>query len=115
MEYKLHPGSSDNYFIRLKNGFIFNTYDIKSKKIFLSCKLRGKGKLNFYVFRYSAKNRFLGSKFMKTFDAKPGPQWKDHSFIFDRPGEQSESQCLVVWPAKGAEIDIDDVILMPRE
>ena len=112
MEYLLHPGSRDNYFIRLRKGFLFNELGIRSDKIRVSCRIRGRGGLRFGILRYK-DGKFLATHFVHT-EKTDSAEWKNANFEFVRPGGKTEQQSLILWPEENSEIDIDDLYPQPE-
>ena len=81
-------------------------YGQKNDKITVIFRARGKGKLNFRVLR---KNRAQTISNMEI----NSDNWKDYKFTFQRPGDKSEEQHLIVWPSVKGDgyIDMDDIYL----
>ena len=116
MEYLLQEGSKTNYFIRLRQGFIFNRCDITSDVIRGSVKLRGKGTLKLHILRHMpVKNtrRFMGMPRIKTVKVDHA-DWKTYTFEYKRPGDKKEIQLFTLWPEKDSRIDVDDLYLAPK-
>ncbi len=116
LEMLLHPKTTDNYFVRLRQGFISQEQKVKDDNLRMSMRLRGKGSLRICMLRYSADwQKGLGTSTIKTL-AIDADDWKHEVFDFKRPSEdKSEVHCLMLWPMPNSEIDIDDVILMGIE
>ena len=111
MEYLLHPGSKNNYFVRLRSGFIFNNCGLKSDKIALICRVRGKGSLAIGMLRYqNRKHKATTTLRTETINSD---KWTPLKFVFSRPGDKDESQSLFLWPGKASRIDVDDLYLTP--
>ena len=111
MEMVLHPGSRENYFLRLRKGFLFQFHKVKSKRLKAAFRIRGKGKLAFGMLRYTSKYRNCGSKNLKVVEVD-SPEWKHMSFEFDRPSEDmTEIHAFMFQPVAG-EVDLDDLYLV---
>ncbi|MBO4305273.1 MAG: DUF4838 domain-containing protein [Lentisphaeria bacterium] len=106
MEYLLHKGSSTNYFVRLRKGFIFSAYALKNDEITVVYRAQGKGTLNFRVLRKNTSQTIHK-------DEIDSADWKSFKFTFKRPGDKKEEQALILWPAVKGEnyIDVDDIYL----
>ncbi len=116
MEYLLHSGSKNNYFVRLRQGFIFNRCDIRSDEIRGSVKLRGKGTLKLHILRHmpvKKTRRFMGMPVVKTFKVDH-TDWKTYTFEYKRPGDKKEIQLITLRPEKDSQIDVDDIYLAPK-
>ncbi|NLE55761.1 MAG: DUF4838 domain-containing protein [Lentisphaerae bacterium] len=116
LELLLHPDSTDNYFLRIRRGFIFQEHKAKEDNLRMSLRIRGKGTMAISLLRYSAGwKKSLPVKTIKNFEVDTN-EWKREVFEFQRPSEdKSEVHCIMLMPMKDSEIDIDDVILMGIE
>ena len=111
MEMVLHPGSRENYFLRLRKGFIFQFHKVKNKRLKAAFRIRGKGKLAFGMLRYTSKYRNCGSRNVKEIEVD-SPEWKHMSFEFDRPSRDlTEIHAFMFQPVAG-EVDLDDLYLV---
>ncbi len=114
LEMLLHPGSKENYFVRLKSGFIFQEYKFKDDKIKVTFRVRGKGELYFTVLRYAYTPKWTGRGSKGVAKIKVNsPDWKYETFTFERPNkaDKKEIHMLMIQAVKGSEIDIDDCYL----
>ncbi|NLE66279.1 MAG: DUF4838 domain-containing protein, partial [Lentisphaerae bacterium] len=115
LEYRLHPGSQDNYFVRLiGGGFIANDCGLTNETIGAVCRLRGQGALRFCILRYSKEGNNLPSVQVHK-EQVDSAEWEPVAFEYARPGDKEERQSLFLWP-EGADstIDIDDLYLVPK-
>ncbi len=108
LEMILHPESRNNYFVRLRKGFIFQTCGILSDRVRVTYRIRGKGKIIFCVMRYK-NGKFLKTEVLRNEEVNT-PQWESRTFEFARPGQKEENHSFMLRPASG-EIDLDDVFL----
>ena len=115
-DYKLHPGSKTNYYVSFSGGFLSNSTKIRTPKIAMTLRLRGKGVMWVAMLRYTkGYKKSLRTKLMHTIKADSS-DWKTYTFTVDRPGSVEEEQTVIFWPrTKGAIFDIDDIFLAPRE
>lgn len=114
LEMLLHPDSTDNYFVRLRKGFIFQEHKARDDNLRMSLQVRGRGTLRIGVLRYAAGwKKGLGTVTIKVLNVDSA-DWKHEVFDFKRPeGEKTDVHCIMFWPqGKDAEIDLDDVILV---
>ncbi len=115
LEYLLHEGSSNNYFVRLRSGLFSNACNLKEDTLRASVRLRGKGKLRIALLRFTPKYKSKGTHNITMLDVDT-PKWKQYQFQFKRPGTKDEKHYLFLMPAgKGNSIDIDDFYLVPGE
>ena len=117
MEMILHPGTQNNYFVRMKSGYIAQGHKCKSKKLRLSIRLRGKGSMRIFMLRYPGN--WKGSRPTKTIAVLKdfnSPNWKQQIFDFDNPAiDEKENQILGLWvTGKDSQIDMDDCYLVNR-
>ena len=110
LELLLHEGKKNDYFVRLRKGFIFQDYGIKTERIRLSMRIRGKGGFSLLVLRYTPKWKHIGSRNIAGSVKVDSKEWKHYELEFDRPGEKEEIQALAIW----GKVDIDDCYLIPR-
>ena len=115
-DYLLHPGSKDNYYVRLSGGYIASNCGLRSPKIAMSMRLRGKGTLWICMLRYTKGfKKNIATTRLKTLEVD-SEHWKNYSFVVDRPGDKDEEQVLMFWPnAKNAVVEMDDIFVSPRE
>ena len=114
LEMLLHPGTNNNYFARIKSGYIAQGHKVKDKKMRLSLRLRGKGSMRIFLLRYPGN--WKGSRPSKTIAHLKeinNPDWKQYIFDFDNPAiDATENQILALWiTGKTSQIDIDDCYL----
>ena len=114
LEMLLHPGTKNNYFARIKSGYIAQGHKVKDKKMRLSLRLRGKGSMRIFLLRYPGN--WKGSRPSKTIailNEINNPEWKQYIFDFDNPAiDAAENQILGLWiTGKTSQIDIDDCYL----
>ena len=110
LEMLLHPGSRENYFLRLRKGFLFQFHNITAKNYKASFRIRGEGEISFGILRKNARGKSLG---MKTLVKLPvnEKEWTFKSIEFTHPsGDLTEKHALLFWTRKGT-IDIDDLFL----
>lgn len=101
-------------FLRLKGGFIFQFHKIRSKKIKVVCRVRGKGSVDFGSIRYAPKmKKYLGVSFCRKEVLKDTSNWKTIAFEYNRPGKTQEEQSFCFWPAKGTLADVAEIYLVP--
>ncbi len=117
MEMLLHPNSTENYFLRLRQGFISQEHKAKADQLRMSLRIRGKGTLSVNMLCYAAGwKKNLQCALVKKLEIDSS-EWKHEVFEFKRPSQdKTEVHCLMLQPiGKNSEIDIDDVILMGVE
>ena len=113
MEMVLHPGSKENYFLRLRKGFLFQFHKVKNMKLKAAFRVKGKGEIVFKMLRYNSKYRNIGSATIKRVQVDSS-DWKHMSFEFDRPSaDMTEIHAFLFQPASG-EVDLDDLYLVGR-
>ena len=103
------------HFVRLSAGFICQFHKIRTPKIKVVCKVRGKGTLSFDVIRYAPKwKKYLGVFTVRKVQLDDAENWKILTFEFTRPGASDEEQSFGVWPHNGT-VDVAEVYLTPVE
>ena len=106
----LHPGSKENYFLRLRKGFIFQFHNIKAKNYKASFRIRGEGEISFGILRRNAKWKNLGMNTVAKLSVNE-KEWTFKSIEFAHPtGDLTENHAFLFWTRKGT-IDIDDLFL----
>ena len=115
LEMLLHEGSKENYFIRMRSGFIFQTYKFQDDKVRVTFRVRGKGSLSFGVLRfaYTPKWTGRGGKTVKDFRSINAPNWEYRTFTFERPNkaDKKEIQMLTIRPGRNTQLDLDELYL----
>ena len=113
MEMVLHPGSKENYFLRLRKGFLFQFHKVKNMKLKAAFRVKGKGEIVFKMLRYNSKYRNIGSATIKKVKVDSS-DWKHMSIDFDRPSkDMTEIHAFMFQPISG-EVDLDDLYLVGR-
>ncbi|MBO4305297.1 MAG: DUF4838 domain-containing protein [Lentisphaeria bacterium] len=114
LEMLLHPGSTDNYFLRLSKGFLSQSHDLKAVKFKAVFRVRGKGKISFGVLRRSKDWKYLGMKTVAAMDVDE-KDWAYKSIEFDHPtGDLTERHGFLFWVREGR-LDIDDLFLAGKQ
>ena len=110
LELLSHPEMSDNRFVRLRQGFIFQSCQIKSTMIRASCRLRGKAVVRFIALCYKdGRNTHTETLRNETLDST---EWQHLQFEFKNPCKPGENFSVAIFP--NAEIDVDDMYLSPK-
>ncbi len=112
MDYLPISENSDNYYIRLKKGFIFQFHNIPNDKIRVTLRVKGKSKVKFWIFRYTTGVRKgLSNVVVKEMDID-SPDWKYETFEFNRPSpDLTEEHAFAIIPQSG-EVEIDEIYLV---
>ena len=107
---------ANRQYVRLSGGYIASNCGLRSPKIAMSMRLRGKGTLWICMLRYTKGfKKNIATTRLKTLEVD-SEHWKNYSFVVDRPGDKDEEQVLMFWPnAKNAVVDMDDISVSPRE
>ena len=102
------------HFVRLKSGFIFQLHKIRTPKIKVVCKVRGKGTVSFEAVQYSpGMKKNLGHMVIRKEPLDDLENWKTLTFDYTRPGAPDEEQSFLLRP-RGT-VDIAEVYLTPVE
>ncbi|MBO4303814.1 MAG: DUF4838 domain-containing protein [Lentisphaeria bacterium] len=114
LEMILHPGSSNNYFMRSKNGMVFQHYRAYPKHVKYYLKARGKGKL--WVFCLQETRR--KGKILKGFPAHTcktldidSKEWQTYSFEYKT--DVPEMHIVPGFKVTAGEVDVDDLVVVP--
>ena len=120
MEGTYKAEKANNYFIRLKKGYVTQYFISKDKgKLKISFRARGEGSFHIWTCSYrnrterNAKGYFLMKETQKYKNWKLTPKWQNYTFETVKTGVPTERVAIRFTVNSKSTLDLDDVYITP--